>query len=155
MARYAEGTSVSPEASQQEISGLMRRYGADGFVVGWDGDRAAIQFRRGERLFRVDLPIPARADYQDRRAGNGRVVSGQAAYDAEVRRRWRALVLTVKAKLEAIQNGIATFEDEFLAYLMLPDGTTAGPRVLAEVDAARHAGIAPPRLLALPVGGQG
>lgn len=140
--------------SQQEIAGLMRRYGADGFVVGWDGDRAAAQFRRGERLFRIELPLPARAEFRDRLAGNGRMVSGQAAYDAEVRRRWRALVLVIKAKLEVVQIGIATFEDEFLAYLLLPDGTTAGPRVLAEVDAARRAGIAPPQLLALPGGTQ-
>ena len=45
MTRYAEGTTVQPETSQQEISGLLRRYGADGFAYGWESDRALVSFR--------------------------------------------------------------------------------------------------------------
>jgi len=35
----------------------------------------------------------------------------EEAYDKEIRRRWRALVLVVRAKLEAIETGIASFEE--------------------------------------------
>lgn len=38
----------------------------------------------------------------------------------------RALALCIKAKLEAVQAGIVTFDEEFLAHFLLPDGKTVG-----------------------------
>jgi hypothetical protein len=37
-----------------------------------------------------------------------------------------AVALAIKAKLEAVEAEISTFEDEFLAYIVLPDGSTFG-----------------------------
>jgi hypothetical protein len=42
------------------------------------------------------------------------------------RQRWRALALAIKAKLEAVEAGITSFEDEFMAHIVLPDGSTFG-----------------------------
>jgi hypothetical protein len=54
----------------------------------------------------------------------------------EMRRRWRSLALAIKAKLEVVASGIATFDEEFMAHLVLPDGTTVGDRVTTELDVA-------------------
>ena len=72
------------------------------------------------------------------------------AYEQAVRQRWRALALVVKAKLEAIEAGITTFEEEFLAYIMLPDGQTVGQWIKPQVDDAYRLGTMPTTLPGLP-----
>ncbi|MCH8878151.1 MAG: hypothetical protein IIA89_15260, partial [Chloroflexi bacterium] len=37
------------------------------------------------------------------------------------------------AKLEAVEVGIATFDEEFLSYIVLPDNTTVGEHLLPQV----------------------
>ena len=46
----------------------------------------------------------------------------QAAWEQVCRQRWRALLLIIRAKLEAVASGITTLENEFLANIVLPDG---------------------------------
>ena len=58
----------------------------------------------------------------------------------EEKRRWRALLLVVKAKLEAVETGIATFEDEFLAYTVLPGGKTVGEIVTPKLSRVYQTG---------------
>jgi len=36
------------------------------------------------------------------------------------------LALVIKAKLEAIDSDISTFDDEFLAHIIMPNGRTVG-----------------------------
>lgn len=148
--RYAEGTTVSPERSQAEISENLRRYGASSYVSGYEDNRAMIAFKAHDRTVRflLDLPTPADAEFlltptKQRRKPD----AARAAYEQEIRRRWRALALAIKAKLEAVATGIASFEDEFLAYTVLPDNTTVGDRLRAEIDDAWRSGQVPPRLL--------
>ncbi len=148
--KYAEGTQVSPERSQAEISELLRRYGAASYVSGYEGNKAMIAFRAHERTIRfvLDLPLPDDRAFLLTPTGQRRKPDGQrAAYEGEIRRCWRALALAIKAKLEAVQTGIASFEDEFLAYTVLPDNTTVGERIQGEIERAWSAGVAPPRLL--------
>jgi len=148
--RYAEGTTVSPERSQAEISESLRRYGASSYVSGYEDNRAMIAFRANDRTIRfiLDLPLPGDEEFRFTPTRQKRRPDGaRGAYEAEVRRRWRALALAIKAKLEAVATGIASFEDEFLAYTVLPDNTTVGDRVRAEIEAAWRTGQAPPRLL--------
>lgn len=150
MSRYAEGTSVSPERSQAEIGEMLRRYGAQGFAYGWEEQRAAVSFRAHGRMVRflLDLPNPDDGEFLTTPTGRRRDGAGaRSAYEAEIRRRWRALALAIKAKLEAVATGIATFEDEFLAYTVLPDNTTVSEHVHREIEAAWTAGGRPPRLL--------
>ena len=150
MARFAEGTTVSPEASQAEIAATLRKYGATSFAYGWEDNRAMIAFRAHERSVRFLLDLPRSDDPEFHQTPTGRTRQGDAvgaAYEAEVRRRWRALALAIKAKLEAVATGIASFEDEFLAYTMLPDNTTVAEHIHAEVDEAWRTGGVPPSLL--------
>jgi hypothetical protein len=57
--------------------------------------------------------------------------AAEKAWEQVTRQRWRALALVIKAKLEAVTSGISTFEAEFLANTMLPDGRTVGDVVTA------------------------
>jgi len=88
-----------------------------------------------------------------RPVGSGVRPTPRRPRDAEVRRRWRALVLVVKGKLEAVESEIVTFEEEFLAHLVLPNGQTVGSEVRPMVAQAYETGIMPAfSALALPAG---
>lgn len=146
--RFAEGTSVTPERSQAEISETLRKYGATGFAFGWQDQRAMIAFSAHDRSIRflLDLPHPNDREFKVTATGRSRQ-NPDTAYEGEIRRRWRSLALAIKAKLEAVATGITTFEDEFMAHIVLPDGTTVGERVSAELIGIWKQGHAPPSLL--------
>lgn len=117
-----------------ELEQILSRYGASAFGYGYDEDRAVVTFKAHERIVRFTVPLPRLRDYTHNRAGAARTGSQQRAAMAQAeRQRWRALVLVVKAKLEAVESGIVSFEEEFLAHILLPDGTTvsqwAGPQL--------------------------
>lgn len=128
--RYAEGTSVPVEKTRAEIEGILRRYGADGFRYGWldrDGKRVEqIEFTANARHVRFTLALPSKDDkrFFFTKHRRQRRTEGAAfqAWEQECRRKWRALGLCVKAKLEAVSSGISLFEHEFLAQLV--DGET-------------------------------
>lgn len=148
---YAAETSVSPEKSRAEIETTLRRYGADGFLSGWDDQdgRAFIQFRVSERVIRIVLPLPRLEQVPTRDARQRPLTPKHRADRLEqlTRQRWRALALVTKAKLEAIASGVATFDQEFLPYIVLPDGTTVGDAVLPQVADAYLGGGSRLRLL--------
>ncbi len=152
MGRYAEQTGVSSERSRAEIERTLRRYGADQFVYGWGLEGAVVGFTAHGRSLRFVLPMPSRTAREfTHTPGRGlRRTPAQieAAYEQAVRQRWRALALVIKAKLEAVQSGIAEFEDEFLAYVIMPNGQTLGDYVRPQLDAAYDTGRMP--ILALP-----
>jgi hypothetical protein len=143
---YAEGTTVTPERSQAEIQANLRRYGATGFMFGWEGERAVVAFVAHGRQVRFELPLPDADDPTWAVSAGGRKRDATKAYEAEVMRRWRALAFAIKAKLEAVETGITSFEDEFLAHLVLPGGQTVGDHVRPAVAAAYTTGVVRPLL---------
>ena len=150
MARYAEATSVPSDRSRIEIERTLRRYGADAFMYFTDKDRAAIAFRAQGRHIRFLLPTPnpAAAEFT-RTPARGNRRSPEAAHEAweqAIRQRWRALALVIKAKLEAVEAGIAVFEDEFMANIVLPDGRTVGEFMRPQIESAYQSGHMPPML---------
>lgn len=151
MGRYAESTSVSPEKSRAEIETTLRRYGADGFMSGWDDQEATafIQFRLKERIVRIALPLPTRASLtQTSKTGTPRTErQWTTLLEQDTRQRWRALLLVTKAKLEAVASHVSTFEQEFLPYIVMPDGRTVGDLALPQVLAAYRTGTGSVRLL--------
>jgi len=152
MARFAQGTRVSSDRSKAEVERTLSRYGADQFAYGVDGDRAVIGFRMkgadGHRMVKFEVPLPRLEDFSSTgRSGRARsAATTRTEHDKAVRQRWRAVALIVKAKLEAVEAGITTFEQEWLAYVLLPGGETVGDRALLEVAKAYEKGE-PPRLL--------
>ena len=103
-ARFAARTRVPVEKTKAEIERLVKRYGAKGFASGWQGDAARIEFVAHNRHIRFTVMVPQ---------------AEQAA-----RQKWRALLLLVKAKLEAVDAKIATFEEAFVGDIVMPDGKT-------------------------------
>lgn len=140
---YAEGTTVSPARSRAELDQLVTRYG---FAVGWDTDRAAVQFRAHERLVRFVVVIPDAGEPQFAKTRRGAVrtlTARREAAAAEERRRWRSLLLAIKAKFELVATGITTFEEEFAVHVVLPDGRTVGELLLPAITTAYETGTTP------------
>lgn len=154
MTVYASQTQVSADRSRAEIERTLTKYGATKFMYGWDGDRALIGFVASNRQVRFLLPLPDRNDKGFTRTAQGRPRTSNAveqAYEQAVRQRWRALALVIKAKLEAVETGIVTFEDEFAMFIVLPDGTSVRDHVRPAINEAYSSGTVPD-MLALPRG---
>lgn len=157
MSRYADRTDVPSDRSRSEIERTLARYGATQFMYGWETGRAVIGFAMAERRVRFDLPMPDQDDRQfTHTEGRGLERSAAAreqAYEQAVKQRWRALALVVKAKLEAVAAEITTFEEEFLAHIVLPDGSTVGHWAAPQLHEAYRTGSMPP-LLPASTGGK-
>ena len=155
---YASNTSVSVERSKSEIERTLQRYGASQFIYGWDHQEAVIGFvvKSDEQMrqVRFKVKVPERTQFFKTPTGRRRSSSqAEREWEQAQRQRWRALLLVIKAKLEAIEAGIATFEDEFLAYTMLPSGETVGEWMSPQLDEVYREGVMPGTLrLALPAG---
>lgn len=143
--RYAKETTVSVEKSEAEIKSLLVRYGASHTMFGTSPDSAVIQFRMLDRIvkFVITMPdpqdfkrTPVRKDYRTPEAAH-------KEWEKACRQRWRALALVIKAKLEAVESGIAEFEEEFLSYMLMPDGKTVGEHVRPGIAAAYESGEMP------------
>lgn len=121
--KFASTTTVSVEKSRAELEALLRRYKASAFASGWDPTHDRIEFEVSGRRIRFVLPRPDRNAKKYRLDGRG-FSRTQKAIDMAVaqadRQRWRALLLVVKAKLEAVESGIAVFEQEFMAFIVDP-----------------------------------
>jgi hypothetical protein len=147
MSRYAENTSVSAEQSRGEIERTLQRYGADGFMYGWDGPRALIMFRaRGRHIkFVMDLPDQHEPRFTHTEAKRQKRSPDAAlkAWEQSCRQRWRALALCIKAKLEAVEAGITEFENEFMANIVLPDGQMVSDFMRPQIALAYDSGSMP------------
>jgi hypothetical protein len=157
MTRYAANTEVSSDKSRAEIERTLTRYGADQFMYGWQDQSAVVAFRAHGRMVRFILPLPARDEKRFthfKRAGYWTPRTSEDAirkeYEQAVRQRWRAFALVVKAKLEATESGISTFEDEFMANIVLPDGKTVGEWMKPQIAEAYQLGHMPTMLPMLP-----
>ena len=60
-----------------------------------------------------------------------------------VRQRWRALLLAIKAKLEAIECGISTIEEEFMAFVIMPDGKPLSSHIIPKLQTMVKTGKMP------------
>lgn len=161
MAKYAERTEVSADKSKTEIERTLARYGADGFAYGWEGAQTTIYFKMRGRRVRYMLALPARSEFELTPSGNLRTSDAaiDAAWEQAQRQRWRALLLVIKAKLEAVEAGITSFEDEFLAATLLDKGMTVSEWIQPQIEETYKTGKFPallpgvadaPKLLALP-----
>lgn len=147
MGTYAADTSVSTDRSRAEIERTLRRWGAEQFMYGWTDQAAIVGFVMRNRQVKFVVPMP---DPNDRSfthtpsRGNPRsTTQREAAYEQACRQRWRALNLVIKAKLEAVESGISTFDTEFLGHLVLPNGQTVADAVVPRVAEAYETGAMP------------
>ena len=157
MAKYAANTDVAVHRSKTEIERTLERYGANQFISGWDADRetAMVGFKMNGKQVRFMLPMPDRTDEEFTLTPTGKTRKTDAAYTAweqGCRQRWRALALAIKAKLEAVESGITEFEEEFMAHIVLPDGSTFGTWAVPQIQTVYETGRMPELLPALPSG---
>lgn len=137
MSGYASSTSVSVERSRAEIERMVSVAGAGQFMAAFDNEKgtAIIGWTMNGRMVRMGIPLP---DSTEERFNYRKTTYGYASkiqlppeatrklYDQACRSRWRAVLLIIKAKFEAIDSGISTLEREFLADVVMADGTTIG-----------------------------
>jgi hypothetical protein len=157
---YAKGTSVSVERSKAELDTLLGKHGAAQRAIMHDEPAgfAAVVFVLRGRKYKIEVPMPTPAAVTPKAAAEPRGWSGwdearraqwvRLQWEQACRERWRGLVLLVKAKLEIVRMGVSTFEREFLADLMLPDGHTAHQTIGAYMERLIADGYQQP--LALP-----
>jgi len=139
--RYAEHTSVPIDRSKSEIEHILTRYGAHEFGYAIRGNRAAVMFSANAKHLRFILPLPTRNEISKTPKGRQRKNNAQdEMLTKETRRRWRALALEIKAKLESVETGIAVFEQEFLAQIVLPNGQTVGEAIMPGIEEAYKTG---------------
>lgn len=149
MSKYASQTEVNPGRSKESIERTLMRYGASAFAYGQEDGRAMVQFKVENMVVRFIIPMPDPNSDEFRYSETGRERAESArwkAYEQAIRQKWRVLDLVIKAKLEAVESEIVTFEQEFLAHLVLPDGATVGDRVLPELENTLN-GAEMPKLL--------
>jgi hypothetical protein len=132
---YAKKTKVTVDRSRAEIERLLHKHGADQFINGWDGDKAMIGFRMKARYIRFTLTLlPPKG------------MNSPSAIEQNTRSRWRALALVIKAKLEAVETGIVSFDEEFLAHIVMPDSRTVGAHLVKSITEAYATGKMQPLL---------
>tara|TARA_R100001086_G_scaffold245787_3_gene177163 strand:+ start:4440 stop:4904 length:465 start_codon:yes stop_codon:yes gene_type:complete len=137
MARYAQNTQVSADRSRGELEKVLQRYGAEAFAYGTERTHAFVAFRVSGRSVRFSIQLPDIEDQEFTLTPTGRERAPAAIYaewEKATRQRWRALLLVVKAKLEAIDSGISSFEQEFLAWIVDAQGRTLGDTLVPQLD---------------------
>lgn len=117
---YAVDTSVPVSRTKSEIEENLSRFGATSFAFATHPDRAIVMFEYNARRVRFDLPLPT--------AGT------EAQIARQHRQRWRALLLSIKAKIVSVQTEIETFEEAFLAHVVLADGRKVSDTVLPAIE---------------------
>lgn len=152
MATYAAKTEVSSQKSRMEIEHTLERYGATSFAYASQGDKAMIGFEKDGRTIRFVIPLPAKSspEFTEYKQGSSRYLRTETAaaalYEQAVKQKWRAMALMVKAKLEGVESGIVTFEQEFLAHTVLPNGKTVFEETAAGIERAYVEGHVRPLL---------
>jgi hypothetical protein len=150
---FADDTKVSVARSKAEIEHTLARYGAQDIVSGFSNARgmAFVEFELSGWPCRIVLPLPERNAKEFVFSDTGRKRKEPAQYKAweqACRSRWRVLLLLLRAKLEAIKLGIIAPEQEFLAHIALPDGSTIGFNLAPKLQTALETGVLPKLLLA-------
>lgn len=154
-----ESTNVPVEKSQGQIRKLLAGAGASRLAFGEerddDGQRwAAVTFVLGSHGVRLRVPLKPVSEKAVRdkhwRARTKTIDQVRdALYEQEEKRIWRVLAWNLKARMVAVDEGVETFEEAFLAHLL--DART-GQTIYEQLAHTGTVQLAQP-LLALEAGG--
>lgn len=118
---YGAGTRVEVHRSRHELERVLSKYGAHEVLVVEADANAAIQFALHGRYVQLALPLPDPQDARFTYTPSGKVRTAAArerAYDQALREHWRSLIVAVRGKLQSVESGISTFEQEFDPFLV-------------------------------------
>lgn len=129
--RFAETTRVPVSQSRGEIEKLLSRHQCSQFgtAVDYIALKARVEFRAYDRFVRFVVGLPDKEKVRD--------------VEQEERRIWRSLLLVIKAKLEAVDTGIAAFEEEFLAHIVMPNNKTVAEIIVPQIAESYSTGRMP------------
>lgn len=134
--RYAERTKVPESKSRREIEDELHKHRCDKVAVMTESHGFYVAWVKGGRSYRMGIELPP---------------AGSAENDRERRRRLRTLNLYVKGRLNAVEDGIKSFEAEFMPEVILDDGRTLGEHAYEQLGRIESAGRMPAQLM-LPGG---
>jgi hypothetical protein len=123
-----ESTTVAVEKSQGEIRRLLTAHSAARFAFGEESDSAgvrwaAVSFAHGPYAVRIRVPHKPvderaiRSKLMRARSRTREQIANDLA-EQEARRIWRVMAWNLKARLVAVEEGVETFEEAFLAHLL-------------------------------------
>lgn len=135
-AKFAVDTKVPVNQTRTEIETSLTKFGATSFAFASQPGKAVVMFEFDSRRVRFDLPLPQ----ENTEAKTARVA----------RERWRALFLSIKAKLVSVDTGIESFEEAFLAHVILADGQRVADAVRPQIEQQYKSGRIGPLLLGGP-----
>lgn len=115
MSKYAKNTTVPITRTKIQIQDLLISWGIEEFFFGTSPRGDGIGFKFEGRVYKHNVPMPPDKN-----------ILSDRQYEQKVRQRWRILYMSLKMKLEEIDSGGMSFEDQFLAMMCLPDGSTVG-----------------------------
>lgn len=133
---YAERTTIAFDKSISEIMAMLRKCGAAQFGQYEQPQGFTIQFSKDDRLVRFAVQFPEAPTV--------------AKTEQAKRQRGRALFLVIKAKLESVESKVETFEEAFLANVVMADGKTLYERVKAPIALEYQSGVSSPLMLEGP-----
>lgn len=166
--RYAVGTEVPVSKSRDELEKLLERHGAAQIQVSRDSatKHAVVIFRLSERCIRLDVKVDASGvpnvgdNAWDRPEGD--VIEFPRGWGAmstvkrnewrsqlleqKDREAWRRLLLITKGKLEIVADAESSIEREFLADILLPNGSTVHEALRDGLQQSYQDGSMPPLL---------
>lgn len=128
--RYAQYSTIEVSKSQSQIQELLKKYGATAFVSGYDGAAGTQAIGFTIAGFKIRFSMAMQKEVH------------------EDRRMWRAMLLVIKAKLEAVESDISTVEKEFLAWVVTETGQTVGEMLLPQLQQLTHSSKIPKLLTA-------
>lgn len=126
---FASGTTVPVVKSRLEIEALLVKHKATTAAAGFDEQRAIVAFTMQGRRIQFTIPLPRRDEPQFVfvKGSNWNKLTqakGDDLFQAACRQKWRALLLALKAKFVALEENLETFDQVFLAHVLLDDGQT-------------------------------
>lgn len=149
MGKYATNTNVPVEKSRLEIERVLGKYNADRFAYATEGNKALIRFGFNGRMMQYILILPDKNEKEFIYHSRGRRTpeAALAQWELACRQKWRALLIGIKGKLEMVESGITSIEEEFAPQTVMPNGQTLFEWVQPQIEQAYLDGKMPTQLL--------
>jgi hypothetical protein len=141
---YAVTTTVSVSRSQSEIQEVLEKYGAERFGIMNEKNSGFVMFQYNNMKIQITVNYPSKDDFKHTDQGRLRVASAvKTQYEQARKQRWRAMLLAITAKLELIEIGSSTIEQEFMAFVKMPDGISFGDKAIPLLQEMTKTGKVP------------
>lgn len=149
--RYAAGTKVPAAKSRAEVAQIVGTFGGTMLTIGWtDPATEAVAFKINgvPVMLKVHHPPKTKATLDSVVQANAalhlkRVNSIEEAYSREVDRRWRCMVIQIKAIATMILDAGVDPVNAFIGQVALPGGITVAERIAPELGEMLESGRMP------------